>query len=361
MSRFAANPSSKSLGRFVWAAFGFLAGCLTMVAWYAVRAPAEQSVEAGPAARTSPVAASAKVPAQAAASPGTESHSPLSHLAEALPSDKERRLQRFRQVLAEARPEFRLAAFIALLPQLTEEDFPVLIKEIKFRDGIGETYDREWEQLIAQWGRLAGPRAAEKGFSEFGFPHGNSQDAIDFWTKWPLLGWSEKDPAAAVAWLNSRTNVKDMDGCILSLVEGIAAANPTLATTTLASNLTDENSSSQQWLVSEACNKLSRSAVQQNGLQGVKDWFAAVDGAAQNDGLRKEALKQTIFRLSHASHEQAAEYFKPHVLKPWISKSSLADLMRGWTNSSPAKAEAWLQSQPTEIQAKFRSVLPKAN
>ncbi|MEZ5303500.1 MAG: hypothetical protein R3F11_23085 [Verrucomicrobiales bacterium] len=235
--------------------------------------------------------------------------------------------------------EERLATFIVLLPSMTEDDFADAIAEIKEGDRKGVTFDREWELLVAQWGRLKGRVAVEDGFTRFGITSDPG-----FYSKMALRGWGEVAPLEAAGWLDNHPDQEDWPGCLHQLALGMARNDPDLAAAVVARSLATQPA--DFWVRQRSMEEIAGLVVRQTGLNGIQRWYDAIPTDADDGATKREAFFQVAHRLDHASEDEANQFLEANASQVWRNDRSYAQQTLKLAKEDPAAALGWAGGLP---------------
>jgi hypothetical protein len=255
------------------------------------------------------------------------------------------RQSQLEHILKMANAEERLAEFLVRVRDFTAEDITAAIGLIKAGDREGLTFAREWELLVSHWGRLHGGDGFDSGMSAFQI----KPEAQDWFTKGALKGWSEKDPQAAVAWLNDHPGHTDWPGCLNSVITGIGHTDPQQAAATLANSLPVSHPK-DDWVREAALKSLTEGVVATQGLTGLRQWLASIPTDADAGATKQRAFFHVAFRLGHAGGDQARAFLEAHAGKSWRADRAYAEYTKKLGRSAPEAALTWAMSLPVGSQ-----------
>jgi hypothetical protein len=242
-------------------------------------------------------------------------------------------------------PAERLAQFLVRVRSFDRDDVLQSIRMIKNMDRQGVLLEREWESLIAQWGRLGGASALESTFAEFGA----DEKSLDWFSTKALRGWAEKDPQGAIRWLNAHEGHSDWPGAFLSLANGVGSTDPNLAAAMISSSLR-QNEGKDAWVRKEAIKKLADQVSSSGGLESLRAWFEKIPVETDNGTTRRDAFDQVYLHIKHADKDAGKIFLETNAARPWRDDAVYAEYTTKLAVTSPQQALEWASSLPPSPQ-----------
>lgn len=278
---------------------------------------------------------SAHLPESAGANSGRPELKPWSSLT------REQRSRALEQILHLPDAAERRAEFLVRVHEFDRADIQQAILLIKGGDKQGITYDHEWEDLIRQQGRVGGLTALESTLAEFGM----KQDASDWFSKIAIGGWAEKEPQAAIDWLNAHESMNDWAGALGQLLEGIGRGNPDMAAAILTGSLSHSENGDRS-VRKATIKKLAEQVTTSGGMEGLTNWYNKIPIEPDGGATRQDAFGSVYFRIKHADRAAAETFLVTNANKPWRDDSIYAEYTKKLAAESPQKALEWATSLP---------------
>jgi hypothetical protein len=230
-------------------------------------------------------------------------------------------------VLTESDPVKSSLMFALLLDQLSSENAPTVMAEIRARVAGFEGM-RYYGLLAYKWGSVDGAGALAEAAKQEGPARMMSSIAS-------IAGWATKDPAAAQAWLaaNPSENGWEKTGMERGLVSGLARTDIAAAEKYVAA-ITDKGERS----------RLTQVIMEEKLKQGT-DAAAAWAATIADPDMKKGAFESVAEQLYRTDPTKAMEYVKANANEAHASNAA-GDLARRLSSEDPQQGLSFAKDLP---------------
>ena len=314
----------------VWtvaAAGAFAAG----MAWQKSQVPAVAAVSAKPVSQSSVAATNASAGAAKQQMPAAiDGISEFLHRyqnANGTPLTPEQMKAAMAEILTESDPVKSSLMFAMILDQLTSENAPSLMAEIKARV-TGFEGMRYYGLLAYKWGSVDGAGAMAEAAKQEGPNKMMSSIAS-------IAGWAAKDPAAAQAWLAANPSTNDWEKSAMErgLVSGLARSDAKAAED-YVSKIKDQGERSRMTQV-----------IMEEKLKQGTDAAAAWAATLTDPDMKKGAFESVADQLYKNDPQKAMEYVKANAGEAF-SSGAVAELARRLSSKDPQQGLSFAQALP---------------
>jgi hypothetical protein len=243
-------------------------------------------------------------------------------------------IRQFQEALADPSSARRSRRWNHLLEAMRPEDALAVRQLFLDADAQGRMLNNEWQAFWPRWGEIDA-KAALKYLTDL--------SAIDSTISWladsserVMESWGSIDPAAAKAWLATKSPDEQLQWGLAGLVRGLAAQDLTAATQ-LASQYRDA-----PHLQSMMMESLANQAVQSRGTAGMVQWLADLP----DDTARVAAFDHVVWRQFKSDPAAARDLIDRYPQLPWQNKRKvLPNLVEALAQTDPAAATKWATTQ----------------
>lgn len=246
---------------------------------------------------------------------------------------KEELINRFAQCFRISTPDEHRWEFLNLLREMGAAEVPAVIDLLIHESKQGVVPDADWHALWRRWGALDGPAALDYHLK---LPD-SSWNGLDIWRT--MLGWSQSNPSATAAWLQSHPEARHFDNAFLGYVEGFASADLTAAT-----EMTLRSISSGDPLMWRATEQLAEQALRQGKLAGLEAWFDQLPADPKQGSAKHAAEDHVWWRLQSANFDTGVAWVRKHANGPWRSDHIIGEVADRLSSKDPSAALEWLEN-----------------
>lgn len=242
-------------------------------------------------------------------------------------SSRSRQVEAFAKALNDPDPLKRMSALTGLLQSMGKDEAPTvaeLFQELANKKD-GRNLRNEYLLFLQAWGGLDGPAAVA-----FAKRLGNHEEAAT-----AMSGWANRDPGAAIAWLETRPPEESMwlasgiaSGWALHDLDGAAKWVETLPPSDGRTGMLDV---------------LFNRHLETRGMEGAKAWFAGISQDPHNEVYRQRAFDLIANRLSKGDPQEALRWLEENEAAGYARKSSAVDeVVRAMAERDPRTAAEWV-------------------
>ncbi|MBP7950889.1 MAG: hypothetical protein KA004_14655 [Verrucomicrobiales bacterium] len=243
------------------------------------------------------------------------------------PLGAEKMKEAMREVLTESDPVKSSLMFAMILEELTPENAPAVLGEIKTRMGGFEGF-RYMGLLAYKWGAVDGQNAMAEAAKQEGPLKMIGSGAT-------LAGWASKDPAAAMQWVAEQKTENEWEkgAMIRGLVSGLARSDVDAAVN-YVSQLKDERERSRMsQVITEEKIKL--------GVDAAAQWAISLS----DPNMKKGAFEGVTEQLYRTDPQKAAEFVKANAGQEF-SNVAAGELARRLAEKNPQQGLGFAAELP---------------
>ena len=249
------------------------------------------------------------------------------------PLSREDLINRLAQCFAITSADERRLEFLRLLKQMSAADALAVLDLLKHEAKQGVCSASDWQAFWRRWGAVDGPAAVEY---HLGLPD-SPWNGLDIWRT--MLGWSQSNPGAAAAWLQTHPEARHFDNAFLGYIEGYASTDLRGATQMALNSI-----SAGDPLMRRATEQLAEQALRQGKLAGLEAWFDQLPADTTPGSARHTAEDHVWWRMQVADFDTGVEWVRKHAGDPWRSDHIIGEVADRLSGSDPTSALAWLES-----------------
>lgn len=255
-------------------------------------------------------------------------------LKEGVPLSAEAMGKAITDALRETDPIRSQMLFGRLMAALTPENAPAALAMIRENTGGFESM-RYMGMLAYAWGGID-PKGAMEQLGQTG-DRGDRGGRMTQGTA--LSGWASKDPAAAIAWMDSYKG-EDKEGLTQFLIGGLAKSD-LAAAQKYASALENKDERAR------ASQTLARELIRSGGVDKATQWLATLTDPSMKSGAFESVAQQ----LMRSDPEQAADFIRRNASEDF-ARGAAADLAANLSRKDVQEGLAFAASLPGQSQAR---------